>query len=104
MQITGLSRSRARDMMRRISRVIPLAQDDERIWRVLEGAEMNKLNKQVNDAIRRAAGKLPASQAETQTTQQGHGSADGGAGQGQTPRPTTADFMNRIIRDAAHKP
>ena len=34
MQITGLSRSRARDMMCRISRVLPLYQDESHIWRL----------------------------------------------------------------------
>lgn len=62
---------------------------------------MKKTNQAMNDAIRRAAGRLPETQTET-TQQVGHGSADGAAKMKNENRLDVNTVMNQAIRDA-HK-
>jgi hypothetical protein len=69
---------------------------------------MDCLNQRMNDLIRRAAGRLPASAATgisgpAAIGQPRHGSVDGGAGRGQAARVSAAAIINRAIRQAAGK-
>ena len=62
------------------------------------------LNRQMNDMIRRAAGRMPEPEPQPEATQTvGHGSADGGEGANwaNTYRPTASNIINQAIRDVA---